>query len=400
MAEVALINPSSPYLDNDQAYPPTGLMFLAGKLESLGHSAEIHDLSGGHQLGDISSADLIGITCVTPNASEVKRLAGRLSQQAPVLIGGAHPTFLSGDITLPNVSLVRYEAESIIGRIMSDLEHGVLDGVYTGSNVDVSEITHPARHLVDLRRYSPGGWAGSTVVYASRGCPYSCNFCSKMSGSAYRAHSLKWVEAEVLECKAFGVDRIVFGDDNLLGDKGHIRDFLSMLGRLGVEYRLNRDARHIRHDYAELAASTGCVSISFGIESGSQGMLDQMNKQTTVAENANALRTAKAAGIETRAYLIVNFPGETRKTLEDTLEFVEETQPDTVLVSSFAPLPGSDVYVHPEKYGIHWISSDWDDYYLVGKGPPRATFETSELTAERQMDNWIWLTEGLKACGY
>lgn len=406
MDAIALINPPSPYLANDQAYPPSGLLYLAGKLESLGVYVEVIDLAGGHKLPNLEWADAIGITCVTPNAPQVQRLIPELPEGRPILVGGPHPTWLPehvkqwSDAHHPQVIPIGGDGEAVIERVVRDYAKGELEQAYYGGIADLADVAHPARHLVDLRRYTPGGWAGSTVVYASRGCPYSCRFCSKTSGSTYRGFSVDWIESEILECKALGFKRIVLGDDNLMGSRAHLKSLLRMLGRHGIEYRLNRDVRGLSSEVMELAASTGCVSISFGIESGSQRMLDNMNKQTTVEQNEYALRVAKDSGVRTKAYLVVNFPGETEDSIDETIGFIRRVHPDEVLTSSFAPLPGSHVFAHPEKYGIHWLSDAWGDYFLVGNEAPRATFETPELTAEKQTENWIRLTEGLRACGY
>jgi radical SAM superfamily enzyme YgiQ (UPF0313 family) len=123
-----------------------------------------------------------------------------------------------------------------------------------------------------------------------------------------------------------------------------------------------------------------------GIESGNQAMLDAMNKRTTVTKNALAIRFLKDMGFKVKIYLISNFPGENEQTIRDTIEFVRQTEPDKVLVSNFAPMPGCDVHMHPEKYGVTWMSQNWDDYYLVGKGGGFAPcFTTNELTVERQV---------------
>src|SRR4030042_4206079 len=104
--KVVLINPPSPYLMNDASYPPTGLLYLAGKIEQLGHKAEVHEMSGQMPLDivGIQDADMIGITCGTPNVATVKQIIGWLPE-VPVLVGGPHPTFMVNDFLKfkPNV---------------------------------------------------------------------------------------------------------------------------------------------------------------------------------------------------------------------------------------------------------------------------------------------------------
>lgn len=398
--KVSLINPPSPYLTNDASYPPSGLMYLAASLEQLGHEPEIIDLTGGldwrREIAK-AEADLYGITCVTPNFNTVKEIADALPNK-PIVIGGCHPTFLPWN-TLENIScdaIVKGEAEVIVSKLMKDAEKTRLEGIYNGGMVPVEAIPKPARHLVNLHKYTPGG-EKATPIYTSRGCPFNCNFCSKITGRTYRALPISRVIEEVEEVISHGFNNIVFGDDNIIIQPERVKELLRALKPLDIEFRLNQDARAVEDDVVSLAADAGCTEISYGIESGSQKMLNLMNKATTVKANKQAIRITKRHGITTKAYFIVNFPGENEGTIKETLDFASETMPDKWLLSSFAPLPGSDTFHRPEKYGINWLSRNWEDYYLVGRdGGFQPCFTTEELTKRRQKMLHYMLREGLK----
>jgi radical SAM superfamily enzyme YgiQ (UPF0313 family) len=391
-----LINPPSPYLKNDASYPPSGLLYLAGKIEQLGEEVVISDMSGGHPLAKTSDVDMIGITCTTPNIGIVNKLFPTLPD-VPILLGGPHPTFVSD--VFPGMIPVKGEADNTIQKIIIDYKLNMLKDSYTSDVPRICDIAMPARHLVGLHRYTPGGWKKSTVVYTSRGCPYSCRFCSKTHGQNYRRFPIERIRKEIEQCIRYGFKRIVFGDDNLIATQPQMESFFSMVEDYCIEYRLNQDARRLEKHTAERAVQSGCVDISFGIESGSQKMLDLMNKQTTVERNAETLAIAKKAGLKTKTYLIVNFPGETKKTIDETLKFVKSTQPDEVLVSQFAPLPGSYVWNNPKEFGILTMTSNWDDYYLVGK-EQTTTFTTKALSKRTQESNRNRLKDGLRECGY
>lgn len=96
MTRILLINPPSPYLENDAAYPPMGLLYLAAVLNGLGRHVEIADLAGGRPLPPTGGYDLAGITCVTPNVPQVESLIPQID--CPVMVGGPHPTFLPADM--------------------------------------------------------------------------------------------------------------------------------------------------------------------------------------------------------------------------------------------------------------------------------------------------------------
>jgi len=199
--EVNLISPPSPYLANDAAYPPTGLMYLAASLIERGHRVKILDLAGGIDWKKEVlrlEADLFGITCVTPNFKIVAEIADLLPQETPVVIGGVHPTFLPMD-TLENIrcdAVVMGEGEIAIRELTRDIEKGCLKEQYHGGIVPIESIPKPARHLVDLHKYRPGG-EEATPIYTSRGCPYNCNFCSKITGRNYRVLPIPRVIEEI-----------------------------------------------------------------------------------------------------------------------------------------------------------------------------------------------------------
>ncbi|MGB9594814.1 MAG: B12-binding domain-containing radical SAM protein, partial [Candidatus Poribacteria bacterium] len=281
--KVALINPPSPYLADDSAYPPTGLMYLASIIEELGHSVDIVDLTGGidwqSAILDLS-ADLYGITCVTPNFDTVQKIADLLPKDKPIVIGGAHPTFLPDDV-LKNIrcdAVVIGEGEVVIRKVLNDAEKGRLKRVYNGGLVKVEDIPKPARHLVKLHRYKPGG-VSTTPIYTSRGCPFDCAFCSKVTGRNYRALQINRIIEEVEEVIDRGFDYILFGDDNIGIDDSRLKCLLNALKPYNIKFRLNQDVRNVREETIELAVSAGCTEISFGIESGSPIMLKLMNKK-------------------------------------------------------------------------------------------------------------------------
>jgi anaerobic magnesium-protoporphyrin IX monomethyl ester cyclase len=401
MLKIILINPPSPYLANDAAYPPSGLLYLASAMEKAGHDVSLVDLTGNLDWRVVVrglDADLFGITCVTPNVPLVREISYLLPSERPVILGGAHPTFLPED-TLKQVrcdAIVKGEGEEVIETVLNDLKKGNLKKIYEGGVARVEAIPKPSRHLVDLRRYTPGG-EKTTPIYTSRGCPFKCSFCSKISGRTYRVLPLEHVLSAIEEVMNHGFNHILLSDDNILVQSERFSALMKAIQPFGLKFRLNQDARAIDAKMMRLARKAGCCEISFGIETGSQRMLNLMNKQTTVEANRKAILVARENDIKTKAYFIVNFPGEDDSTVEETLEFARQVKPDKWLLSSFAPLPGSDTFRNPSRYGITWMSPDWGDYYLVGKeGQFRSCFETVSLTAERQIHFHEMLRHGLK----
>jgi radical SAM superfamily enzyme YgiQ (UPF0313 family) len=367
--KIVLINPPSSYLENDAAYPPMGLMYLATPLEQAGHEVAILDLTGSNDWKskvEAVNADLVGITCVTPNYPIVKEIFHLLPEEIPKMVGGAHPTHMPGEVyqDLKGAVVVRGEADCDIVKIAKDVQNDNYSHLYDCSRC---YATHkPARHLVDLHKYTPGG-EKATPIYTSRGCPYNCTFCSKITRQKIQCFESLRVVEEIKEVQELGFDKIVFGDDNIAANIPHLYSMLKAVARLDITFRLNMDSRHVTLEMLRRAKEAGCTEISMGIESGSQKILNLMNKQTTVERNKRAIAKIKEAGITAKAYFMVNFPGETETTIRETIDFIREVQPDKTFLSAFAPLPGSYIFDHPKEYGITWMSSNWSDYYLVGK---------------------------------
>ncbi len=146
--KVVLINPRSPYLENDASYPPMWAMYIAAKVEQYGHVAEIVDLTvdKNKQL-DSLDADLFMVTAVTPNINNVLNLIEKLNPSIPVVIGGAHPTHVPIAIRpRMNVIIVSGEAEPIMESLLRTIPHGVFKPLYDGGIAKISEIQYKNHH--------------------------------------------------------------------------------------------------------------------------------------------------------------------------------------------------------------------------------------------------------------
>jgi len=391
-SHIILINPPSPYLKDDRAQPPMGLLYLAANLEKQGYYVDVEDLAGRSDWEQRTAeleADVFGVTCPTPNFFIAKKISQILPSESLKIVGGPHPTVLPEETlrrTKFNV-VIRHEGEVILPKILESYEKGEkLQRIYEGGLVDLDSIPVPARHLVKIHEYHPemeGG--GAVTIFTSRGCPMRCAFCWKLTGETIRFRKIDNVINEV-KCVVndYEFKNIIFEDDNFCVDHVRVKKIFNGIKSLGVNIRICPRVDTVNREMLKFLRESGVTEISFGVESGSQKILDLMKKKTTVKINEKAVLEAKEAGMLVKIYLIVGFPGETEETLEETKQFVKRTRPDKWLLQNFVPYPGTDVWNNPEKYGITWMSGDYSRYYTVGRGGKGGVvFRTHELDEEK-----------------
>lgn len=392
---VVLINPPSPYLRDAKAQAPMGLLYLAAVLEKHGHRVSIVDLAGDDRWIDkvlTLHADVFGVSCTTPNVPIVEKIFKMLPSMSLKIAGGAHPTFL------PEESLQRLgcdivvtgEGEEILPKIIDGYEQsGYLQyepekAIYSGGLCDLNKLPLPARHLVNLSDYSPEMEGKATTMFTSRGCNKRCAFCAKLTGNVVRFHSVEKVMEELgLLVNHYGYKNIIFEDDNFCLHKPRVQKICREIIRrqMDINIRICPRADSVDLNLLQLLRKAGVTEISFGIESGSQKMLDHMKKGVTIKTYKRTIQDAKRAGMLVKIYLIVAFPFETDATIEETKSFVVETQPDKWLLQTFIPYPHTDVWLHPRKYRVTWISQDYSQYYTVGKeGLGGVVFTTKTLS--------------------
>ena len=207
----------------------------------------------------------------------------------------------------------------------------------------------PAWHLVNIERYR-SAWNAAHGRFAlnlasSRGCPYRCNWCAKpIYGNAYRAHSPQRAAAEMLELKRrFAPDRVWFTDDIFALSPNWAREFAAEVRRSGayLPFKMQSRCDLMTRDSVAALREAGCEEVWMGAESGSQRILNAMDKDLAVEEIYAARRNLRVHGIRACFFLQFGYPGETWSDIEATIRMVRETEPDDIGVSVSYPLPGT-----------------------------------------------------------
>lgn len=247
----------------------------------------------------------------------------------------------------------------------------------------LDSLPFPARDLLQNDKYKmPVYNRPYTLVITGRGCPNNCSFCtaSIYYGSKVRMRSAENVLDEVEEIlKIQKIEDITFWADSFTFDRNYVLQICEGIKQRKLKFRWMCNARVDRVDPEMLKAmkETGCQIISFGVESGDQKILNHIGKNITLQGIRQCLKWVRQAKIESAVHIIFGLPGETEETIQQTIKFVKEINPDYIQFYSAIPFPGTRFYEEACRKG--WITTkNWDDYEL-GKN----IISTPKLPVER-----------------
>ncbi len=376
--KVLLINPIS-----DMPYPvlPLGLAYIAAYLRKHGIEVQIIDawawrysLSQLQEKVSAAAGEIIGITVNTPTyeqARETIKACRRAAPQAVIVLGGPHPSALPRQILreCPEADItVQGEGEIVMLNICRALEKGQdllklagiafrRDGgvIATGQAPEVADLDSlppPARELFSLNKYQTHPPYGRKNPYGTmvtqRGCSFQCTYCSKtVFGRRLRLRSVENVLSEIFAMtEELGIREIHFYDDIFTVNKKWIHDFCSRLNKVCPELSWSCTTRVdlVDEEMLREMAEAGCWMISYGVESGSQKILDSVKKGYRLEQVREAFALTKKAGIRTIAYYMIGFPADNEATIKETVDFVVSLKPDFASLGIGVLLPGSPLY--------------------------------------------------------
>jgi anaerobic magnesium-protoporphyrin IX monomethyl ester cyclase len=366
-----------------------GLGYIAAYLKQQGISVKIVDCTFLNQKQALtkiidSKPKIIGIQVMYSMRKKSLELARLLKDHCELLVaGGALPT------TQPEVFLSDFdvavlgEGEQTMLEIINQFENGgdfsEIKGIaYKNKNtgqiirtsprglvVDIDVLPPPSRGLFDnysYKKYYSGRFGyKTTAIMTSRGCPFTCDFCSKpVFGNELRSRSATKVVDEIEEAISFGYDRIWFADDcftlnheRLIG----ICDEILKRGlRIGWECLSRVDT--LDSETACKMKQAGCVRMFFGIESGNDSILKIMKKQITIKQAYNATQICKDKGIKAGAFFMLGYPGENEKTIMETVNFASSLPLDYLSFTLPYPIPGTPLF---ERLSGKLVSEEWEE---------------------------------------
>ncbi|HLK65983.1 MAG TPA: radical SAM protein [Bryobacteraceae bacterium] len=418
MVDVLLTHSNHLYNDRKQVrkmqpYPPLQTLIAAACLRKAGHSVALFDPTldspeaGFERALALHQPRLVAVVednfnyltkmCLLRNRELSFWMAAQARRAGiPAIVNGSDASDRSGEYLNAGFQyvLVGEVEEAIVEvvRRMFDLgvaEVGFIRGAafLDGGQVrypprrapiaDLNALPAPAWDLVDAEPYRRA-WTEahghfSINMVSSRGCPYSCNWCAKpIWGDTYHCRSARLVAAEMREVKTrFAPDHLWFADDIFALSQQWTQEFAEAVEAEGahIPFKMQSRCDLMTRPTVENLAQAGCAEVWMGVESGSQQVLDAMDKGTRLWQVYEARQNLRRHGIRACFFLQFGYPGETWMEIEKTIALVRNTQPDDIGVSVSYPLPGTAFHrtvssqLGPKE---NWADSDDLDMMFQG----------------------------------
>jgi radical SAM superfamily enzyme YgiQ (UPF0313 family) len=360
-------------------YPPLGMLYVAAAAEKWA-GAEVSFIdcpAEGIGLIELEKiivkleADLIGVSVMTFNLLNVVRAAKMIKNIRPdikIIVGGIHVSLYPLEtLNLPSIDyIIAGEAEHSFIQLLEAIknkaydEFNIIKGLgYKNERrepcfnaeldvvTDLDKLPYPARHLLDVGRYRHLISAGKkcTTILSSRGCPYSCIFCD-MRRTKFRVHSAEKVVDELQYLSDLGFDDFFFVDDTITVDKKRLIRICELIEKrnLNIRFKISARANTIQPNMITALKRAGCYRIHIGVESGTQRLLDYLQKDITIEQIKQAFRTIHNAGIETFAYCMVGIPTESESEMMETVNFAIKLKTRYAQFSICTPYPKTCLY--------------------------------------------------------
>ena len=409
----------NPHIFSKYHIPRLGAVLLSTILRDQGYEVKafIEDIVEP-DWSYIESSDIACISTITSTSERAYRIADRLRKKGiPVVMGGAHPSFLPEESIEHADYVVRGEGDVTLPELIAYLDKGTPDitsikGLsYKDKNSYV--INNPPRPLIENLDSLPlpdfklvHHWNPSNIypISTSRGCPFNCRFCSviPMFGRKYRFKSVEILLKELKHINSFSKGNKFFVDDNFTANKERTKELL----RAKISEHLSfKWSAQVRTDIAKdeellrLMADAGCDTVHIGFESVNPKTLEAYNKKQNIEEIVHCIRTVKDHGIEIHGMFVLGADTDNLDTLKKTADFAINLGIDTIQFMMLTPLPGTPVF-HEMKESSRLLHTDWskyDGHHIVYKPSLMSpqTLHIESLKAMGKFYSWKYIFKHL-----
>lgn len=392
--------------------PPVGLAYLAAILEQRDVELSCLAADAAHldvkqtiaRINDLKP-DAVGLSVTTTAVNNACKIMQGIKEYRPNILGiagGAHATILPDELLLKGFDIVvRGEGERTIDDLVNFLNGQIkLENIKGISYIKHNTIHHnenrpllndldllpfPAWHYFPIDSYVSDFKKNDRClpVITSRGCPGHCIFCYKgIFGNRFRVRSPANIIEEIINLKQrYDIKEFAIIDDNFITiTQRSIQVCKLLMSRhIDLPWSLPSGIRAdmVTEELLKVLKQSGCYRVGFGVESGNDFILKSIKKNITKDQVRTAVRLAKDLGLEVNCFFMIGNLNETEETINDTIDFAIELDPDIAQFSVAVPLPGSEMYDILKKEN-RIVSSNWDDYnYFSSKN---IIFEHSNLS--------------------
>ncbi|MEW6063422.1 MAG: radical SAM protein [Nanoarchaeota archaeon] len=377
--------------------PPLGLCNLAAVTRENNYETKIVDAAALNLNINLAfkeitrnNPDYVGFTASTLSINTVNKLAGMIKNEnkdAKILLGGPHITAdpINTIRNFKNIDIGIYgEAEKTVIELLLKLKNkkslNKTKGIVFRKDKKIIQ-TEPRPLIKELDSLPLPAWdllpditkfyrpplfsfkrLPSTSIVTSRGCPAQCIFCDRsLFGNILRGYSAEYVMKMIYELyHKYGIRDILIDDDVFTVFRQRTIQICNQLikEKLDLTWSCNSRIDHVNPKILKLMKKSGCWQIAYGIESGSQKILNFIKKGITLNQIENACRWTREAGIRSRGFFMIGHPTETKETIMETINFARRIDIDDFQMTAFTPLPGAEVYKIADEYGT--FNKDFD----------------------------------------
>jgi radical SAM superfamily enzyme YgiQ (UPF0313 family) len=397
-------------LDADFHQTPYGLFSIGAQAIRAGHDVKVINLSSWpwprvEEVIDKLDAPLWGMSCWTANRRGVRMVSEAIRKRHPratIVVGGPHVTPLPREVLkyfravdLACVGESDGTFLEIADRVSKNESTKGIAGSFHREGDEVIEAPERAaiKDLDDLA--SVQSYFDTHILMTSRGCPWNCTFCGAETswGRGFRANSVDYVlDAMESVLARLPVKMIQIKDDTFTTNKKRVLELCRGIRERKLNFFWSCDTRVdlLTDELLREMRLAGCQRLSLGVESGSQRILDAIDKKITVAEILESTALAKKYGIKVRYYMMLGNRGDTKETFRETLDFLEKARPHEYIFSCLSIYPGTRDFDDAEK---QWL--DRNVYFTQNFQELKTPFDASEEDTAI-MNEWFSHNSGLR----
>lgn len=369
------LNPKQIYLEY-----PLGVGYICTYLKRLGYQTKIIDqhaecISDECILEIVSDfqPNIVAFALMTPCYPRAKKQLNLIKSHypdLPIIAGGVHATIFGERLFLDGFdAVILGEGETVLQELcLAYSKYGkfiLSDKIKISPKFKVATLAHLNKKdfadicfdelILDRDVYNLKLYEHHSLS-ATRGCQYNCRFCcnyTKLFGARKKRTTESIIKEIILLEQKYNAKKIFFVDDIFLFNKENIINFCNKYqkNKLQSEWVAQLRVNTLDIDVARLIKQSGCKRVYYGVESGSQKILDAANKMITTEQIKSGIFIAKKAGLRVKTGWIVGLPGSFKEQLQ-SLDLMIETMPNDISIHQLIPFPGTDYYNNPEKYGI------------------------------------------------